>query len=218
MRETRGRELVVRFEASKCIHRAHCVRSLPKVFVPADGAGWIHLEGADEARVAEVIEGCPTGALTYAWQDGRSEAPAVRGTVRLAEDGPLELRGALTIQKRAGGDERDARLRATLCRCGASARKPYCDGAHTKVGFRAEGDPPVRDHEPLAPPSSEGAEEVRVGLRSRGPLKIEGPLRVLGASGGTLFEGREVFLCRCGASGSKPYCDGSHNRVGWRDE
>jgi CDGSH-type Zn-finger protein len=48
-----------------------------------------------------------------------------------------------------------------------------------------------------------------------GPLLIEGPARVVDADGNEydLTEHAAIFLCRCGASGTKPFCDGAHERL-----
>jgi CDGSH-type Zn-finger protein len=55
--------------------------------------------------------------------------------VAVVRDGPLWVRGGVRI---TGSDGRDyeVRNRATLCRCGASSNKPFCDGTHKKIGFR----------------------------------------------------------------------------------
>ncbi|MEM7351277.1 MAG: CDGSH iron-sulfur domain-containing protein [Acidobacteriota bacterium] len=52
--------------------------------------------------------------------------------VTLAKNGPLILDGPLTLQ---GGEDTCSGSRGALCRCGASANKPFCDGAHAKIGF-----------------------------------------------------------------------------------
>ncbi|HEX2577708.1 MAG TPA: CDGSH iron-sulfur domain-containing protein [Aquihabitans sp.] len=51
--------------------------------------------------------------------------------------------------------------------------------------------------------------------RADGPIVVEGPLR-LTAADGTATTVERVFLCRCGASATKPLCDGSHKRIGFR--
>ncbi len=59
-------------------------------------------------------------------------------TIRVLKNGPYEVKGAVTVtdQKRnAYKTEDDA---VYLCRCGQSANKPYCDGTHTKAGFKAD--------------------------------------------------------------------------------
>lgn len=68
-------------------------------------------------------------------------SPAAAITPR--RDGPLAVEGAITI---VGADGRhEAMERAFLCRCGSSANKPFCDGAHKRVGFEADGvAPPAR--------------------------------------------------------------------------
>ena len=58
-------------------------------------------------------------------------------------------------------------------------------------------------------------EEFRV--LKNGPLQVSGDF-ILKGSGGDVIETKDmIFLCRCGASANKPYCDGSHRRVGLKD-
>jgi CDGSH-type Zn-finger protein len=102
-------------------------------------------------------------------------------------------------------------VRATLCRCGASSNKPYCDGSHAEAGFVATGEPPVKESEPLA--ARDGPVEVLP--LPNGPLKLAGNIEVVSGTGKTLNRATQVFLCRCGASKSKPYCDGSHKAAGF---
>ncbi|MBP7289524.1 MAG: CDGSH iron-sulfur domain-containing protein [Nannocystaceae bacterium] len=53
-------------------------------------------------------------------------------------DGPLEIAGPVEIC--AGTGRTIARVEsARLCRCGGSANKPFCDGTHARIGFRAGG-------------------------------------------------------------------------------
>jgi CDGSH-type Zn-finger protein len=59
----------------------------------------------------------------------------------------------------------------------------------------------------------------RIVVRNNGPLRIEGENIVLADENGQVFKlaGRTVVqLCRCGASENKPFCDGSHNRIGFQ--
>jgi CDGSH-type Zn-finger protein len=59
--------------------------------------------------------------------------------------------------------------------------------------------------------------EVTIKARANGPYKIEGPVRVVDAEGNefVLPEGSTIALCRCGHSRTKPFCDKSHQRVGF---
>lgn len=60
-----------------------------------------------------------------------------------------------------------------------------------------------------------GGPVVEIKVRDDGPLKISGPVRVIDATGAPLAlpEGDAIVLCRCGASSSKPFCDGSHREA-----
>jgi len=50
-----------------------------------------------------------------------------------------------------------------------------------------------------------------------GPLEITGHFRVVNAKGKIIEKEGPVFLCRCGGSSNKPYCDGSHKRNGFSE-
>lgn len=128
-------------------------------------------------------------------------------TIQCAPDGPLLVRG-LTVLRAAEGDETWPTGKATaLCRCGSSANKPFCDGKHRAAGFSDAS------HRPVAGASGatagEGAGTCLV--HAAGPLAFRGVTLE-----GFEAEGEELFLCRCGSSANKPFCDGSHQRVGFR--
>lgn len=59
--------------------------------------------------------------------------------------------------------------------------------------------------------------DVTITATENGPYKVEGPATVLDANGEAyeVPEGKAVFLCRCGASENKPFCDATHSRMGF---
>ena len=135
----------------------------------------------------------------------KPRTPSKVNLVTLRENGPLAFRAELHI-----GDH-PVHYRATLCRCGQSRNKPFCDGAHTTIGFVATGEPPAVESQPLAA----RAGPVRVKPLPFGPLEVSGNLEIVSGGGRTIDRSTKVNLCRCGASLSKPYCDGSHVLAGF---
>lgn len=59
-------------------------------------------------------------------------------------------------------------------------------------------------------------EETTINVRPNGPLYIRGRVRIVAPGGHLIREDTRVALCRCGHSANKPFCDGSHRRVGFR--
>lgn len=205
--EYRGARLIVRFDAHKCVHSRNCVLGDPRVFVPNVTGPWILPDAASAEHVVALVQACPSGALTYERTDGAPrEQPAVVNSVRVRENGPLAFHAELRL---ADGT---STLRATLCRCGASRNKPFCDGSHSAAGFTATGEPASRESQPLA--ARDGP--VTVTPRFDGPLHVKGNLELVSGTGRTLNRVSETWLCRCGQSGNKPYCDGTHKKVGFR--
>lgn len=126
-------DLVIYWDSSRCIHTGNCLRALPDVFDTSQRP-WVQPEGHSGAALVEAIEQCPTGALKYAWKSG-SKGSEAAVTVVPAPNGPLYVRGPVSIETRSG-QVLAAEDRIALCRCGASQNQPFCDLSHKRVGFR----------------------------------------------------------------------------------
>jgi len=135
----------------------------------------------------------------------------MKNIATLCADGPLLLDGEIDIRD---SDDKIAKVatNVALCRCGHSKNKPYCDGSHTAAQFKDAGI--FKSDTPDI--STAGALIVRPAVD--GPLRISGALEITCADGSTGFRGESCVLCRCGASSKKPFCDGSHRKIGFKIE
>ena len=202
-----GKSMTLMFEGKRCIHSRMCVTGAPDVFVANVKGPWIHPDAMDVEQVAAVAHACPSGAIRYRRKDGRPDEPAPPvnlATVR--EAGPYAVRGKLQL------NGVDAGFRATLCRCGASDNKPYCDGSHKHIGFTATGEPPTGKTDML--PVRNGV--LAIDPQVDGPLKVRGNLEITSGTGRVVARVTTTLLCRCGASANKPFCDNSHLRIGFK--
>ena len=208
-----GGGIVVTYEARRCIHAEECVHGLPAVF-DSKRKPWVDAKAASAEEVARVIERCPTGALQYERRDGGpQEAAPPKNTVRVAADGPLYLHGRVRIDG-AGGEPVVRDTRVALCRCGQSALKPFCDGSHTKAGFKDAGAVPKPQVQ--SDPAKTGDGALTVLCQSDGSLAVSGEFELLDAKGAAIARGNAAWLCRCGGSGNKPFCDGTHKKIGFK--
>ena len=204
--EYRGKRIVVRFDGKKCVHSRQCVLGNPDVFIASAKGAWIRPDAATPEAIAAVAHNCPSGAITYERLDGgeQESAPGMN-TVRVRENGPLAFHAELRIGNDAVG------YRATLCRCGASQRKPYCDFSHTKIGFSSTGEPPSQEGAPIEKRNG----PLVIKANRNGCLKVEGPLEIVSGMGRRVARVTEAWLCRFGHSADKPFCDGTHKRIGF---
>lgn len=199
-----GEEIEITFDIGRCIHSRNCILRLSEVF-DTDRKPWIDPDGAQAEEIAAIIRTCPSGALTYRRLDGGlDETPPEVNRVAVLENGPLAFHGALSV---AGTEE----MRATLCRCGLSNAKPYCDCSHVDAGFEATGEPSPEAGDVEIEPGA----AIEVNWFENGPFQVSGPLEITTGTGHRIGRSRKAFLCRCGQSGNKPYCDGSHKAAGF---
>ena len=205
--EIRGKNLLIRFEGAKCIHSRNCVLGGPEVFVPNAPGEWIHPDAASSEDVAALAHACPSGAIRYERLDGGpQEQPPPVNVARVRENGPLAVHADLVIEGHP------PTTRATLCRCGASKNKPFCDGSHTAAKFEATGEPAPQG----GPGTTERGGKLEITPLPDGPLLVRGNLEVVSGTGHTLWKSDRTAFCRCGASAKKPFCDGTHNTIRFR--
>ncbi len=205
----KGQGVAVQFNAARCIHAAECVHGLPGVFDP-QARPWIQPGKATADEVVAVVARCPTGALQARYDDGRAaEAVPARNELRMVADGPHHLRGDIEIRD-ASGKAIARETRMALCRCGASGNKPYCDNSHVGSGFKDEGACIPGEMVPVA------AGPLALTLCTDGPVQCDGPVAIFDVFGEQVTTVQQAWLCRCGASKNKPYCDGSHKAIGFR--
>ena len=211
--EYTGGEIEVSYDVNRCIHLRECVRGLPGVFDP-DERPWIDPDDAPAEAVASVVARCPTRALGFErTDDGEDESVPEENTITVATDGPLYLRGDIELTT---PDEETLLedTRVALCRCGLSANKPLCDNSHQDE-FRAVGS---------AGQNSTETEEQLIGDSLNvtpipgGPLALRGEFELRGGENEFTFQDNEATLCRCGGSQDKPFCDGTHEEIGFSSE
>lgn len=201
-----GKSLTIVNYDGRCIHSRNCVLQRPQVFIANAPGTWIAPDAANTDDFAATIVSCPSGALAYERHDGgmAESAPPVN-VVRVRENGPLEFHAALDV---AAVTEH---FRATLCRCGLSGNKPYCDGSHVAARFQASGEPATQESMPLEVRDG----PLKVTPSPNGPLLVQGNVEICSGTGRTVTRTERTALFRCGASGKKPFCDGSHQRIGF---
>jgi CDGSH-type Zn-finger protein/uncharacterized Fe-S cluster protein YjdI len=203
----RGQKLELLFETKRCIHARFCVTGAPNVFLANVQGPWIHPDAMEVERVVEIAHACPSGAIRYHRLDGVHDetAPPVN-LASIREAGPYAFRGQLQIDGEPVG------FRATLCRCGASKNKPFCDGSHHEVGFSASGEPTSGKTDALSVRDGILAIEPEI----NGPLAVRGNLEITSGTGRVVARVVTARLCRCGGSSKKPFCDGTHAKIGFK--
>jgi CDGSH-type Zn-finger protein/uncharacterized Fe-S cluster protein YjdI len=202
-----GEKLDLLFEAKRCIHARFCVTGAPDVFLANVQGPWIHPDAMEVERVVEIAHACPSGAIQYRRKDGvhNETAPPVN-LASIREAGPYAFKGQLELDGEPVG------YRATLCRCGASKNKPFCDGSHHEVGFNATGEPASGKTDAL--PVRNGV--LAIDPQLNGPLSVRGNLEITSGTGRVVARITTAKLCRCGGSATKPFCDGTHARIGFK--
>ncbi len=134
-----GTGIVMTDDAQLCVHAGFCETSLTNAWEMVERTG----DPEVRARVEVMIDNCPSGRLQWAPAEGAAPVePAYRVSIATIPDGPLWVRGGIPVEA-PDGLTYEVRNRVALCRCGQSGNKPFCDGTHKAVNFRA----PRRDQQ-----------------------------------------------------------------------
>lgn len=118
---------------------------LPEVFDNSKKP-WVDINAASTKEIIKTVNTCPTRALTFLMNEKdeaqEEETPVERlgktGRIQIQKNGPALISGDFVIV-----DENKKPIQVTtkiisLCRCGASKKKPFCDGTHRVIGWKEE--------------------------------------------------------------------------------
>ena len=136
-------EISVFWKRELCIHSANCLVGSPMVF-NLRKRPWVDMNGGTSDEIIKTIDTCPTRALTYLIHQREKVAVAkepkkedVQTTrIEILRDGPALIKGNFVILDPEKKELTPTTATAALCRCGASKKKPFCDGTHKKIGFK----------------------------------------------------------------------------------
>jgi uncharacterized Fe-S cluster protein YjdI len=157
-RKYSNNEITVYWKPSACIHASYCYRELIEVFDPGRRP-WVDMNGSTTDNIIEVVNLCPTEALTWKWNDDKKNKevdvnqlnhvkfrrPELMNTndtaqeelpasVKIMVDGPIVLKGNFTLCYNGNTKEVQDGI-ISICRCGATDHLPFCDGQHRKIGY-----------------------------------------------------------------------------------
>jgi CDGSH-type Zn-finger protein len=128
-----GKDITVIDDFSLCAHAGECVDGAPETFFTKGPEGRVsHPDASPVEQIIATIRRCPSGSLLYKLRGKKVDDYSTETGVRVEKDGPLHVRRAkLNGKAQPATDDH-----YTLCRCGASLNKPFCDGMHAKIKFR----------------------------------------------------------------------------------
>jgi len=129
-----GKQITVHDNRGLCAHAGVCTGNLAAVFqFMKETDPRIDVDGAAVEQIVDVVDRCPSGAISYSLTDGDPPADE-EASIRVIPNGPYLVRGSidfLNVEPLQGASSRTC----TLCRCGDSKNKPFCDGSHWDSDF-----------------------------------------------------------------------------------
>ena len=133
-RSYESKQITIHDNRAICSHAAECVNKLPSVFRLGQ-TKWIEPDAGEVSEIIDVVNRCPSGALSYTINDIRYGEQDREACIKISKDGPYNIEGKIELH--IGETLRPpSKEHFSLCRCGASKNKPYCDGSHRDVGFK----------------------------------------------------------------------------------
>ncbi|MCZ6723474.1 MAG: CDGSH iron-sulfur domain-containing protein [Gammaproteobacteria bacterium] len=129
----RGKKITIHDNRSLCAHAGYCTDGLASVFHLREKP-FVDPDGASAEEIIEVVKQCPSGALSYSIEYASETLEISEASIFIAPNGPYVVKGRVDLLETTRG-KGASETSITLCRCGASKNKPYCDGSHWDVKF-----------------------------------------------------------------------------------
>ncbi len=128
-----GAHITIHDNRGVCSHAGLCTEGLPKVFKLRQEP-WIDADAESAEKIIAIARDCPSGALSYSIDGIEHRDQDGEPAIFIAPNGPYVVTGGLDLEN-TEFSETVSKERFTLCRCGASKNKPFCDGAHWNNKF-----------------------------------------------------------------------------------
>jgi CDGSH-type Zn-finger protein/ferredoxin len=133
VKEYVGKNITIVDNRGVCSHDGSCLKYAPNVFIK-DARPWINPDGDSVENIIDTIKKCPSGALSYKLDGKHYTDYCDEKKVVIKKKGPLEIKGGVMLSCDSD-DTPQIEDHYTLCRCGGSKNKPFCDGTHLNNGF-----------------------------------------------------------------------------------
>lgn len=131
-----SRRITIHDNRSICAHAGLCTEGLDSVF-KYKSEPWIDPAGGAVEAIIETVHRCPSGALSYTLDEVEGGDQQREPAITVTKDGPYAVVGGAQLLEPSWAQGASTE-RYTLCRCGGSKNKPFCDGTHWSIGFKDE--------------------------------------------------------------------------------
>ncbi len=131
-----GKKITIHDNRGICAHNGNCTDNLASVF-KLDTEPWIDPDAAELEKIIDTIKKCPSGALSYTVENLEHRDQDREPMITITKNGPYAITGGIGLLDQPRGEEASTE-HYTLCRCGGSENKPFCDGTHWSRKFKDE--------------------------------------------------------------------------------
>ena len=128
-----GESITIHDNRGICAHAGRCTDGLPSVF-RLNQEPWIEPRGASRDQIIATVQECPSGALSYSVDGVEHRDREGEPVIFVAPNGPYVVTGGPDLLGTTRGEGASTE-HFTLCRCGGSKNKPFCDGTHWHKKF-----------------------------------------------------------------------------------
>lgn len=128
-----GSKITIHDNRAICAHAGRCTDGLPAVW-RMRVEPWIDADGGEVDAIIETVKKCPSGALSYSIEGVEHREQDREPMVTVSQDGPYLVTGGISLDVPRGVGASTEHY--TLCRCGGSKNKPFCDGTHWHIKFK----------------------------------------------------------------------------------
>jgi len=141
--------------------------------------------------------------------------------INCLDDGPYAVENVDRVVN-SNGRPLSRKAKRMLCRCGRTKYQPFCDGTHIEIGFKSRDGSKQNNYYSNDDYIGEKESDMNSGstifIEKNGPCRVQGGITLVNGKKEDRTSDENYSLCRCGESKKKPFCDSTHQAIGFRDD